>query len=101
MAHWKRILPGRILTLRLQDWVEDFDTTLGRVLDHLAVPHDPNCARFHESQSRVRAVRRSQVREQIQARGLGRWRAYGADLGPLINDLSRAGALATWDSTAV
>ena len=37
MAHWKRILPGRILTLRLQDWVEDFDTTLGRVLDHLAV----------------------------------------------------------------
>ena len=34
MRHWKAALPMPILTLRLDDWVKDFDATLARVLDH-------------------------------------------------------------------
>ena len=40
------------------------------------LPHDPACARFYESDSRVRTVSRAQVRQPVNARGLGRWRAY-------------------------
>ena len=91
MDHWKAALPNPILTVRLQDWVEDFDATLARVLAHLDLRPDPNCARFYEADSRVRTVSRAQVRQPINARGLGRWRTYADELAPLIAELRRAG----------
>jgi tetratricopeptide (TPR) repeat protein len=94
--HWKANLPNPILTVRLSDWVEDFDGTLARVLAHLELPDDPNCARFYEADSRVRTVSRSQVRQPVNSRGLGRWRAYEAQLAPLIGELEAAGALKGW-----
>jgi Tfp pilus assembly protein PilF len=97
MAHWKANLPNPILTVRLSDWVRDFDGTLSRVLAHLDLPPDDNCARFHEAESRVRTVSRAQVRQPVNARGLGRWRTYERDLAPLIAELDAAGALEGWD----
>ena len=60
------------------------------MLAHLGLPPDENCARFYESESRVRTVSRAQVRQPVNARGLGRWRAYAAELAPLIAELERA-----------
>ena len=82
--------------MKLSDWVEDFDATLARLLAHLDLPPDANCARFHEMEGRVRTVSRSQVRQPVNARGLGRWHAYAAGLAPLIAELDQAGALAAW-----
>ena len=76
MAHWKAALPKPVLTLRLADWVKDFDATLARVLDYVGLPPDPACARFYEADSRVRTVSRAQVAQPVNARGLGRWRPY-------------------------
>jgi hypothetical protein len=96
MAHWRGCLPVPILTVALADWVGDFDATLARVLSHLELPPDPNCARFHEAESRVRTVSRAQVRRPVNARGLGRWPPYAEQLAPLIAELEQAGALADW-----
>ena len=96
MAHWKAALPNPILTLRLDAWVTDFSGTLARVLAHVGLPPDPACERFYERDSRVRTVSRAQVRQPVNARGLGRWRAYAAQLAPLIAELEQAGSLAAW-----
>ncbi len=96
MNHWKAVLPQSILTVRLDDWVNDFDATLARVLGFVDLPPDPACARFYESENPVRTVSRSQVRQPVNARGLGRWRANADELGPLIDELERAGALEGW-----
>jgi Flp pilus assembly protein TadD len=96
MAHWKAVLPNPILTVGLSDWVTDFDGTLARVLAHVDLPSDTNCARFYERDSRVRTVSRAQVRQPVNARGLGRWRAYADELAPLIAELERAGSLEAW-----
>jgi tetratricopeptide (TPR) repeat protein len=101
IAHWKAVLPNKILAVRLSDWVRDFDGTLERVLAHLDLPPDDNCARFYESEGRVRTVSRAQVRQPINARGLGRWRAYASELAPLIAELEPAGSLAGWDDPPV
>jgi tetratricopeptide (TPR) repeat protein len=93
MAHWRAVLPNPILTVALEDWVRDFDGTLGRVLGFLDLPGDPACARFYESDREVRTVSRAQVRQPVHARGLGRWRAYAEHLGPLITELEAAGML--------
>jgi hypothetical protein len=98
MAHWKTALPNPILTVSLSDWVSDFEATLSRVLAHLELPPDENCARFYESESRVRTVSRAQVRQPVNARGLDRWRSYATGLEPLIAELERAGSLAAWRS---
>ena len=96
MSHWRVCLPNRILSLRLSDWVEDFDATLARLLAHLELPHDEGCKRFYERRSRVRTVSRAQVRQPINARGLGRWRAFEGELAPLIEALEMAGSLGPW-----
>jgi tetratricopeptide (TPR) repeat protein len=96
VAHWKAALPNPILSVHLSDWVTDFDGTLGKVLTHIDLPPDPACARFYERDSRVRTVSRTQVRQPVNARGLGRWRGYEKELGPLIAELDRAGSLAAW-----
>jgi autotransporter passenger strand-loop-strand repeat protein len=86
-------LPNPILTVQLADWVDDFDSTLAKVLAHVELPHDPDCVRFYESERRVRTVSSKQVRQPVNARGLGRWRAYADELAPLIAELSHAGIL--------
>ncbi len=96
MRHWKQTLPLPVLTLRLDDWVKDFDATLTRVLAFVDLPPDAACARFYEADSPVRTVSRAQVRQPVNARGLGRWRSYAQGLAALIEELERAGALEGW-----
>lgn len=93
MAHWRQAMPNPILTVALADWVTDFDGTLARVLAHLELPPDSNCARFHEQETRVRTASRAQVRQPINARGLGRWVPHAARLAPLIEELEQAGMI--------
>jgi hypothetical protein len=94
MRHWRDVLPNPLLTVQLKDWVEDFSGTLRRVLEFLDLPYDAACERFYEQDTRVRTVSRSQVRQPVNARGIGRWRAYENHLQPLIAALAEGGALA-------
>jgi len=91
MAHWKQALPNPILEVNLSDWVDDFDATLARVLAHVDLPPDPRCQRFYEADRRVRTVSRAQVRQPVNARGLGRWKPYAQELEPLIAELRASG----------
>jgi hypothetical protein len=91
MDHWRAVLPNLILTVALKDWVDDFAGTLRRVLDFLGLPYDPDCERFYERESRVSTVSHAQVRQPVNARGLGRWRDWEAELRPLISALTDAG----------
>jgi hypothetical protein len=91
MAHWQAVLPNPVLTVHLADWVRDFDGTLAKVLAHLDLPPDPHCARFYESDNRVRTVSRAQVKQPVNSKGLGRWRTYAQQLEPLIAQLRIAG----------
>ena len=99
MRHWRAALPNPILTIALSDWIEDFDATLTRALDHLGLPPDENCARFYEIDRQVRTASRAQVQQPINARGLGRWRPYAEHLAPLIAELKAGGVLADEDGT--
>jgi hypothetical protein len=93
MDHWRAALPNPILTVRLSDWVDDFSGTLRRVLAFLDLPYDPACETFHEGERRVRTVSRAQVKQPVNARGIGRWRGYESQLAPLIAALREGGAL--------
>lgn len=89
MAHWHEALPTPPLLLPLVDWVADFQGTLARVLEYVGLPPDPACERFFEQDGPVRTVSRQQVREPINARGLGRWKPYASQLAPMIAELPK------------
>ncbi len=93
MRHWQTTLPTPPLRVALADWVTDFPATLARVLAYLDLPDDPACARFHTFDRRVHTVSRAQVRQPINARGLGRWKIYERHLGPLLEALRESGVL--------
>jgi tetratricopeptide (TPR) repeat protein len=93
MDHWRAVLPNPMLTVHLADWVEDFSGTLRRVLTFLDLPYDAACEKFYDSERRVRTVSRTQVKERVNARGIGRWRSYERQLAPLIAALHENGAL--------
>jgi tetratricopeptide (TPR) repeat protein len=89
MAHWRGLLGDRLVEVALSDWVEDFAGTLRRLEAFLHVPHDPACFAFHESRRRVRTASAAQVRQPINRRGIDRWQAFAAQLGPMIAELER------------
>ena len=96
MAHFKDALADRILTVNLSDWVEDLDGTLARVLAHVDLPHDAACTRFYEGGHSGKTGKHVRARRPVDARGLGGWRSYEAELQPLIAELDRAGCLEAW-----
>jgi Flp pilus assembly protein TadD len=93
MRHWLAVLPLRMITIALTDWIDDFDATLARLLDFLGLPADPACARFYELDRGVGTASRDQVRRPINRAGLDRWREYEIELEPLIAELAAAGLL--------
>jgi tetratricopeptide (TPR) repeat protein len=93
MAHWRSVLPNPMLTVQLSDWVDDFAGTLRKVLDFLDLPYDPACERFYEQDREVLTVSRAQVRQPVNARGIGRWRAYERHLQPMFAELRAAGIM--------
>lgn len=99
MDFWRENLPNPILTIRLQDWVEDFDSTLTCVLNHIGLPFDPGCADFHKSDAPVKTASKFQVREPINAKGLGRWKRFSTELTPLIAELEAADMLSEWNES--
>ncbi|TLU74012.1 tetratricopeptide repeat-containing sulfotransferase family protein [Lichenicoccus roseus] len=90
LEHWRAVLPLPVLMLDHAGWIDDFDVTLRRVLAFLDLPYDPACERFYEQDRRIGTASRAQVRQPINAAGVGRWRAYAAQLAPLLRELPPA-----------
>lgn len=76
IAHWNRVLPGKIHHLRYEDLVADPESEVRKLLAFCGLPFDPRCLAFHENERRVRTASAQQVREKINARSVGRWRNY-------------------------
>jgi tetratricopeptide (TPR) repeat protein len=83
MRHWQAVLPDRMLELRYEDLVADFEPQVRRLVEHLGLPWDEACLRFHESDRVVRTASLAQVRKPIYGSSVGRWKIYEKELAPL------------------
>lgn len=87
MAHFDRIMPGRIIRVIHEQLVADPERQISLLLERLALPFDENCLRFHENKRAVRTSSSEQVRRPINREGLDQWRAFEPWLGPLKHAL--------------
>ena len=83
MQHWQQALPGRMLELRYEDLLGDFEPQVRRLVAHLDLPWDDACLRFHESERAVRTASLAQVRRPIYQDSLQKWKRYEKGLAPL------------------
>ena len=83
MAHFDGVLPGRVHRVIHERLVEEPETEIRALLEHLGLPFDPACLRFHENERAVRTASSEQVRRPINREGMDQWRPYRQWLGPL------------------
>jgi len=87
MAHWKRLLPGRIYTVRYEDMVTDLEKSTRKLLEHCGLPFDRTCLAFDETERTVNTASLAQVRRPLYSSSVGRWKNYEKQLQPLISAL--------------
>jgi len=90
MAHWDRVLPGRVLRIWHEDVVEDLEGNVRRMLDFCGLEFEPACIEFYKTSRSVRTASSEQVRQPIFREGLDQWHHYERWLGPLREALGDA-----------
>ena len=83
MEHWRRVLPLTFTRLDHEALVADAEAEGRRLLEFLGLPWHPDCLRFHERAPASITASFLQVREPLNARGIGRHRPYAEFLKPL------------------
>jgi hypothetical protein len=87
MAHFDRVLPGRVHRVIYEHTVEDTEAVVRRLLEYCGLPFEAGCLRFFENQRPVRTASAEQVRRPIYREGVDQWRHYEPWLGPLKETL--------------
>jgi tetratricopeptide (TPR) repeat protein len=87
MAHWRAVLPGRLLEIDYEAVVADPKPQVEALLAHCGLDWDARCLVPHENQRAVRTASAAQVRRPLYGSSVARWRRFEAHLAPLIEAL--------------
>jgi tetratricopeptide (TPR) repeat protein len=83
MAHYDRVLPGRVHRVIHETLIEDTEAEVHRLLHYCNIRFEPACLRFYETERAVRTASSEQVRRPINREGMGQWRNFEPWLEPL------------------
>jgi tetratricopeptide (TPR) repeat protein len=92
MAHFDRVLPGRVHRVVYESLVTDTETEIRRLLEYCGLTFEPACLRFWETKRAVATPSGEQVRQPISRAAKDQWRNYEPWLGPLRTALDGPGA---------
>lgn len=87
MAHYDKVIPGRVYRLVHERLLSDPEGEVRALLTHLGLEFEHACLDFHRNLRAVRTASSEQVRRPINRDGVGQWRPYEAWLGPLKQTL--------------
>ena len=88
MAHWERVLPGKILRVQYEELVSDIEPTVRRMLEFCGLEFEPACVEFHRSRRNVHTPSSEQVHRPVYREGMDQWRNYELWLAPLRRALT-------------
>jgi tetratricopeptide (TPR) repeat protein len=93
MARWHAFVPpDRLLEVRYERLVDDFETEARRILAFCGLAWDPACLNFHQVRRTVRTASNLQVRQPLYASSVGRARPFLRRLAPLVDALAEEAA---------
>ena len=91
MAHWRTVLPERLLEQRYEALIDDPATHSRALVAHCGLAWEDSCLDFHETTRTVATPSRWQVRQPIYRASVGRWRRYDRHMEPLRRLLAERG----------
>ncbi|MBS0571052.1 MAG: sulfotransferase [Proteobacteria bacterium] len=83
LAHWRRVMPERILDVDYAHLVGNVETVAREVLEFCGLPFASPCLGLAANRNAVATLSAVQVREPLHDRAMGAWRRYAAQLSPL------------------
>jgi hypothetical protein len=83
MAHFDRVMPGRIHRIFYESMIENTEREVRLLLDYCGLPFEDSCLRFYENDRPVRTPSAQQVRQPIYRSGIEQWRHFEPWLQPL------------------
>jgi len=83
MAHFDEVLPGRVFRIVYEDLIGNFEAEVRLLLDHLGLPFEEQCLRFHENERLVQTLSADQVSRPLYRTAVGHWRHFEQWLDPL------------------
>ncbi|HEX3943031.1 MAG TPA: sulfotransferase [Rhizomicrobium sp.] len=78
MAHFDKVLPGRVHTVIHERLLENPESEIRRLLAYCGLPFEEACLRSHETERSVRTSSSEQVRQPIRKKKVETWRRYDA-----------------------
>lgn len=91
IAHWQRVLPGRVHEIEYERLVRDQQQETQRLLAHCGLAWEANCLEFERNPTPVATASAVQVRRGLDASGIGRWRGFENQVQPLIEEFANVG----------
>ena len=83
MAHWGKVLPGFMYTIRYEEVVSDQQSQTKSLLDYCGLPWDEDCLAFHKTERKVSTASLAQVRRPLYKDSVELWKRYEKQLEPL------------------
>ena len=83
MAHFDRVLPGRVHRVIYEQLVDNPEGEVRRLLEYCGLDFEDGCLRFYENDRAVRTASAEQVRQPIFRSGLDQWKHFEPWLEPL------------------
>lgn len=87
MAHWKDALPLEMLEVTYEDLAANPEPGIRKIIEFCGLDWDDACLEFHTAGRRIRTFSFRDARKPAYTSSIGRWKAYEAHLGPLIDAL--------------
>lgn len=84
VEHYRAQMSLKYLRIRYEDVVDRQEEVTREMLAFLGLPHDHRCLDFHENRRYARTASYAQVTEKLYDRSRLRYRAYRAQLEPVI-----------------
>jgi tetratricopeptide (TPR) repeat protein len=89
MAHWRNVLPPRVmLDVQYEAVVDNLEQQARRIVAHCGLEWDDACLEFYKTQRPVRTISHAQVRQPIYRSSVGRPRPPRSLLLPLLEALA-------------
>ena len=87
MAHWDRVLPGRVHRVQHERLLDNLEGEVRRILEYCELEFEHGCIEFHKTERAVKTPSSEQVRQPITRSGTKVWTRYEAHLEPLKAEL--------------
>ncbi len=83
MAHWHKVLPGRILDFDYEKTIANPKEQTQKLLNFCDLEWHDDCLNFHKSKTTVQTASFAQVRKPIYKTSAKKWKLYEKHLEPL------------------